>query len=77
MEKVLFPLSRLNYDPNTDVDVYKAVVDELSSPSRQEEINVFPKSFIALLHCLALHSVLPYHLIAKALDMNFITKAYG
>ncbi|CAH1390571.1 unnamed protein product [Nezara viridula] len=77
MEKAVFPLAQLNFDPQTEPCIYKSILNELSNDERKDEINYFPKTLIALVHYLCLKGIHDENLIQKVLDMEFIYHAYG
>ncbi|KAL1116213.1 hypothetical protein AAG570_005708 [Ranatra chinensis] len=77
LEKVLYPLTTLNYDPKTSPCIFEAIAAELNRPERQQEFTIHPKCLVAIVHYLALLSIFPHDAIARVLDMNFIRETYG
>lgn len=77
MEKVLFPLTLLNFNPQTVPCMFEGVVNELNHPKRFNEFDQYPKSLIALLYYLTLRDIFVENGVAKVLDMEFIRKTYG
>lgn len=77
MEKVLYPLTLLNFNPNTDLCIFERVVNELNDPKRIAEFDQYPKSLVALLYYLTLREIFVEKPIAKILEMEYIRKTYG
>ncbi|XP_014240764.1 FAST kinase domain-containing protein 5, mitochondrial isoform X2 [Cimex lectularius] len=77
IEKVIYPLVLVSFDPHTYPCIFETVMNELQNPKREEEIETHPKTYVALLHYLSIRNFVLEPLIAKVLDENFILKVYG
>jgi len=67
----------LNYNPQTTPCIFKMVVNELQSDTRNVEFEEHTKCFIYTLSYLAVNNIYPKDCISKALKIESLHKCFG
>ncbi|VVC42713.1 RAP domain [Cinara cedri] len=77
MERLMFALSTLNYNPHTTPCIFESIVKELRNNSRSIDFERHTKSYILVLSNLAVMGIFPYDCISKALKKEMLHKCFG
>ncbi|XP_017774452.1 PREDICTED: FAST kinase domain-containing protein 5, mitochondrial [Nicrophorus vespilloides] len=77
MERILLPLSMFDYNPNTEPDIFKAILEELQHERRFPELDKYPRCLSSALHFLSVKNIYSEELLNKVLNMKFVTETYG
>lgn len=72
IERTVFSLMLYNYMPEERRDILQIFAEELRLPTRQKEINRYPKSFISCINYMACLGFLPADLISTSLQPSMI-----
>ncbi|XP_059480537.1 FAST kinase domain-containing protein 5, mitochondrial [Neocloeon triangulifer] len=62
--------------PGITENIYQTIIDEIKSPEREKECNIYPRSFTALLHYLSVLGLYDYELANRALSHEFLNIVY-
>ncbi|XP_049958925.1 FAST kinase domain-containing protein 5, mitochondrial [Schistocerca serialis cubense] len=77
LERFALALTQYDYDPQTTPCIYKIIAEELHSPSRRREIELYPKCLACCLYYLSLRDTYHLDLIDSVLQHEFIKNTYG
>ncbi|XP_067134922.1 FAST kinase domain-containing protein 5, mitochondrial [Centruroides vittatus] len=75
--KLLHCLSKYYHKPDTNVDIFHTLIDELRTPVREEEIYQYPTCLLQFLLSLSFFSSYPEDLLAKLFNLDFIDLIKG
>ncbi|BET01977.1 FAST kinase domains 5 [Nesidiocoris tenuis] len=77
LEKVVYPLVLMNYDPKTPKCIFREVGQQLDRKERMYEIANFPKSYIAIVHYFVLKGIFLANHINRILSIEYLHAVYG
>lgn len=66
-----------NYNPKTNPCIFKTVLKQLKSDTRDIEFEKHTKSYLYTLSYLAVNDIYSYGCISKALDNETLNKCFG
>lgn len=75
LERIIFSLSTLNYNPHTVPCIFETVIKELRSDSKNFEMHI--KSYFRVVSYLAVMGIFPYDCITKTLQIENLHKCFG
>ncbi|XP_001948198.2 FAST kinase domain-containing protein 5, mitochondrial [Acyrthosiphon pisum] len=77
LERITLALTMLNYNPQTTPCIFKMVVNELQSDTRNIEFEEHTRCYIYTLSYLAVNNIYPKDCISKALKIETLNKCFG
>ncbi|XP_025194261.1 FAST kinase domain-containing protein 5, mitochondrial [Melanaphis sacchari] len=77
LERITLALTMLNCNPQTTPCIFKMIVKELQSDTRNVEFEEHTRCYIYTLSYLALKNIYPYDCISKALKIETLNKCFG
>ncbi|XP_022161768.1 FAST kinase domain-containing protein 5, mitochondrial isoform X2 [Myzus persicae] len=77
LERITLALTMFNYNPQTTPCIFKMVVNELQSDTRNVEFEEHTRCYIYTLSYLAVNNIYPKDCISKALKIETLHKCFG